>query len=146
MTDDHPPSGGDTAGDPAEPIERIDTEFFAGSIWPDRVEIAVTRPELSDQDNVEQFGNDLLDLCSKRHACRIMIEMSRLNFMTSSVLGRLIQLHRTLQRESGRLVLHTLSPVVAEVMEATNLDQYFAIAESDKAARSRLYDDGQETS
>ena len=133
-----------SAGEAAEPIERVSGPFFSGLIWRDRVELDVAKNELTDADNVEEFGSALLDLCNHRHACRVMIDVNKLVYVTSSVLGKFIQMHRTLSREGGRLVLVHPSDPLQEVLEATNLDSLFCIANDRVEGRRLLLDDSKD--
>lgn len=54
-------------------------------------------------------------------ACRIVLDLSGVEYISSGGLRAIIVLLKTLDRAGGRLVLCCLSPFVAEVFEITHL-------------------------
>jgi anti-sigma B factor antagonist len=88
------------------------------------------RPQLTDEDNLEQMGEELFRLVEKDQQRRIVLNLCMVEFVTSSVLGKWITLHRKLARQSGSMVLCSLQPNVREILEASRLLTYFNSAES----------------
>ena len=64
--------------------------------------------------------------------------MTNVEYVTSSVLGKLITLHRKLHRNKGKLVLFGLSPGVDSILRTSKLLTYFSVAESCDAAIAQL--------
>ncbi len=94
------------------------------------------RPQLTDEDNLELMGEELFRLVEKDQHRRIVLNLAMVNFVTSSVLGKWISLHRKLARQSGDLVLCDLQPNVREILDASRLLTYFHHADTiDDAVR-----------
>lgn len=94
------------------------------------------RPQLTDEDNLELMGEDLFRLVEKDQHRRIVLNLGMVEFVTSSVLGKWISLHRKLVRNSGSMVLCDLQPNVREILDASRLLTYFNHAETiDDACR-----------
>ena len=101
---------------------------------------------LTEDQNVEQLGQDLFALVEQFDKLKIIISLQSVEYLTSSVLGKLITLHRKLHRKQGRLILTDLQSEVKEVMRLSRLIDYFSTAETvanglqdlkaDEAARS----------
>lgn len=81
--------------------------------------------QLSDDENIEQMGRELFALVDHYDCRRIVIDLRRVEYLTSSVLGKLITLHRRLHRSDGVLVLCHITPPVRGILEASRLDSYF---------------------
>jgi anti-anti-sigma factor len=55
---------------------------------------------------------------------RVILDFSRLDFITSTGLGIVISLHKRLQTEGGELVLRNLHPDILEVFQITKLHTF----------------------
>lgn len=100
--------------------------------------VKIVRQQLTDEDNIDQFGQELFTLVDKGQHRRIIVDLARLDYVTSGVLGKFITLHRKLRRQDGALVLCRLQPHVRDIMKASRLLEYFQTADSLKAARELL--------
>ncbi len=87
-------------------------------------------PRLTEDQNVEQLGQDLFALVEQFDKRKIVISLQSVEYLTSSVLGKLITLHRKLHRKQGRLILTDLQTEVKEVMRLSRLIDYFATADT----------------
>lgn len=87
-------------------------------------------PRLSDDQNVEQLGQDLFALVDQFDKRKVVLSLANVEYLTSSVLGKLITLHRKMHRHKGRLVLCDLQPEVNEVMRVSRLHDYFRVSGS----------------
>lgn len=87
-------------------------------------------PRLSDDQNVEQLGQDLFALVDQFDKRKVILSLANVEYLTSSVLGKLITLHRKMHRHKGRLVLCDLQPEVNEVMRVSRLHDYFRVSGS----------------
>ncbi len=85
---------------------------------------------LTDEINVDQLGHELTAVVEQPGWQRIIISLENVAHITSSVLGKLIHLHRHLQRKEGKMALCELSENVMEIMETSRLDTYFSIFSS----------------
>ena len=122
----------------SEPLETVRSPYFVGEHWPDRLEVTLTTSELTDQHNIEEFGQSLLTTCRHYAARNILIDVSRLTFVTSSVLSKFIGLNRELRREGGQVVLACPGEMFADVLDATNLNDYFTVSKTLPEAREEF--------
>ena len=97
-----------------------------------------TVPRLTEEENIEQLGHELALLTEKSDHRKVALDLSGVELLTSSALGKIITLHRKLHRSDGRLVLCNLSPQVREVMRVSRLIDYFKTAEDVPAAVAAL--------
>ncbi len=91
---------------------------------------------LTDEINVDQLGHELTAVVEQPDWQQIIISLKNVAHITSSVLGKLIHLHRHLQRKEGKMALCELSENVMEIMETSRLDTYFSIFSSVEDAQA----------
>jgi anti-sigma B factor antagonist len=90
--------------------------------------VGFTLALLTDEENVEQLGRELFVLVDIIGCRKIVLNMAGVRYMTSSVLGKLISMHRKLHRSEGRLVICGIGKELNEIMSKSRLDQYFHLA------------------
>lgn len=93
---------------------------------------------LDEEQNIEQLGRALFALIEHHGFCKVAVDLTAVVFLTSFVLGKLITMHRKLQRIDGVLVLFGLQPSVAAVMKRSNLLDYFRVVDSREEALGLL--------
>ncbi len=87
--------------------------------------VTVNRVQLTDEDNLEQFGQDFHLLIEKLESSKLILKLGVVRYMTSSAIGKLITLHRRVNRSGGALVLCELTRDVQATLEAAKLLTYF---------------------
>ena len=102
--------------------------FFSVARDGDRHLVTVERDQLTDEDNLEQFGQDFNLLIEKHEVMKFALLLSRVKYMTSSAIGKLITLHRKVNRLGGTLVLCELNPDVSETLGTAQLLTYFNVS------------------
>ncbi|MHC4877191.1 MAG: STAS domain-containing protein [Planctomycetota bacterium] len=80
---------------------------------------------INDEENIEELGHELFALADQFDYLRIILDLSAVEYVTSSVVGKMITLHRKLHRANGMLVICELTPGVEEVLNASRLLSYF---------------------
>lgn len=95
--------------------------------------ISVDRDRLTDEDNLEQFSQDINQLIEKHEIRSLIVQLNQVRYMTSSAIGKLISLHRRVNRAEGRMILCELTPDVSATLDTSRLLSYFAV-EPDLAA------------
>ncbi len=108
----------------SEPVP-FQSSFFTVVQQGDAYVVSIIKNQLTDVDNLEQFGQDFNLLIEKHEMTKIVVRLTRVKYMTSMAIGKLITLHRKLQRMKGKLVLCELMPDVIATMEAAKLLTYF---------------------
>ena len=93
---------------------------------------------LNDEENIEQLGQELFSLVEQANWLKLVLDLTSVEYLTSSVLGKLITLHRKLHRSQGKMVLFGLSEGVDAILRTSKLLTYFSIAENREAAIAQL--------
>ena len=109
------------------------SRFFTLQLAGDDSEITAIRfseSHLSEEDNIEILGTELFSLVEKYHRDKIILNTEVVEYVTSSVLGKIITLHRKLRRIDGRLVLCGVRNTFADVLRTSRLFDYFEIVDT----------------
>ena len=72
-------------------------------------------------------GDELLQLADARKGVPFLLDLGAIEFLTSTMLGLLVALHRKLRDGGGSLALYDASPDVYEVFETAHLNQVFKV-------------------
>jgi anti-anti-sigma factor len=83
---------------------------------------------MTDLVNPEQFGRELLALVEPFGCRRIIVNLKALHVVTSAVMGKMITMHRTMQRHQGVLIFCNLQEAVENVLRTSRLNTYLQIA------------------
>ena len=67
----------------------------------------MVRSSLSEEDNIEEFGSELNQLVDNYGCQWLVLDLGKVSLLTSSAVGKLIVLHRTLHRRNGPCVVLT---------------------------------------
>ena len=97
-----------------------------------------TRATLTDDENIEQLGRELFSLVDQFDRRKVVLDLSHVEYVTSSVLGKIITLHRKLHRKDGTLVICHVKGGVEDVMRTSRLLEYFNVARDVDGALARL--------
>ena len=91
--------------------------------------VGFTVSNLTDDENIEQLGRELFNLVDQIGCRKLVLDMGGVRYLTSSVLGKLISLHRKAHRSDGRLIICNLGEGLATIMSTSRLNQYFNVAD-----------------
>jgi anti-sigma B factor antagonist len=111
-------------------LDQFNPSYFAVVQQGDAFVARFVKPRLSEDENIEQMGQELLSLVEQYHCRQLVLSLEVVEFITSAALGKLITLHRRLHRKEGRLVLCHARGTVADVLKASRLHDYFTVAPS----------------
>lgn len=89
---------------------------------------------INDEENIEELGHELFLLPDQFGFLKIVLNMSGVEYVTSSVVGKMITLHRKLHRNGGKMVISNLTPGVQDVLDASRLLSYFTHCDVEVAA------------
>ena len=70
----------------------------------------------------DQVGRQLLALADAPGTRFVTLDLGNVEYVTSTVLGHLVALHKRLQAAGGRLSLDNARPAVREILRVTQLD------------------------
>lgn len=122
-------------------LSDFESQFFEHHQAGDDGDITVVRilmSHMTEEDNIIVFGDHLQSLPNQYGCQKIVLDCQLVQYVTSSVLGKLITLHRSLHRSSGNFVLCNVSESFAEVLQTSRLHTYFTITESVDEALQRI--------
>jgi anti-sigma B factor antagonist len=100
--------------------------------------VQVSFNDETDDDNIEQIGHELFSLVDQYRCRKIILDLTGLKMMTSSVMGKMITLHRKLHREDGKLVICNAGDYITEILKTSRLHDYFNVASDEAAALKML--------
>jgi anti-anti-sigma factor len=92
--------------------------------------LAVVLTDDLSEANAEALGEELSRLLEGAARPRLRLDLARVRFLTSTVLGKLVGLHRRVRAAGGELTLLNVTGVVYEVFEATRLHQLLDVRRS----------------
>ncbi len=90
--------------------------------------------KILDPSNIQELGDELFGLVEKDNRKSLLLNFSRVEFLSSAALNKLIILDRKVKSHSGRLKLCDLRPEIQEVFVITRLNQLFDIREDEAEA------------
>jgi anti-anti-sigma factor len=116
----------------------MQSRFFRVEIDGEVATVDILRDRLTDEDNIEEFGQELASLVDKLNFRKVILCLKQVQYVTSSVIGKLIMLHRRLVRSEGQLILTDVQPEVTEILSTSQLMSYFRTAPDVGAAKGAL--------
>jgi anti-anti-sigma factor len=107
--------------------------FDVSSVGPVQV-IRLQLPETLDSAEFDSLNESLLSLVAQRSNGKSVLDLSRLAYAGSSVLGLLVNLRQRVQQAGGRLVLCGLSSGLLQIFRTCSLERLFIIKKSEAEA------------
>jgi anti-sigma B factor antagonist len=89
-----------------------------------------------DEVKLEQVSNDVMEMLNKTTEERVILDFRNVKFMSSSFLGKLVQIHRKTAEFKVKLKLCSIDPEIRTVFKITKLDKLFDIEADEAAARA----------
>ena len=102
----------------------FESRFFSFELCGDALKIALLRTKLTEEDNLELFHQQLTAVLDKMAAKKVVLSLGPLVYMSSAAIGKIISLHRRLQRADGMLTICDLTPEIRDVLETSRLLTY----------------------
>lgn len=97
--------------------------------------IQVKDPRLVDEVVIEQVEKDILTLVDKTEEERVVLDFSPVQFMSSSMLGKLVKIHKKCKEYKAKLKLSGVSSDIREVFKITRLEKLFDFEKDIESAR-----------
>ena len=82
----------------------------------------------------EPLGELLAPLAISRE--KILLDLERTTFIDSSGIGWLLQCHKHLREDGGELVIHSVPPLIQQVLELVKLPKIIHVAADAASARA----------
>ncbi len=97
----------------------------------DVVMVALVDCKVIDERKAAQVSSELNRLVDAATApCRIHLDLSGVDYLTSTMLGEFVAVHRRLQSSDGQLALCNARPPIAQILEVTKMERIMAIIPS----------------
>lgn len=101
----------------------------------DVVVVSFTEVKILDQLAIDQVREDFKDLTLQAASGRkLLLDFSRVQFMSSSMIGQIVQLHKQCKRDKVELKLCNIRPDIMEVFKITGLTKLLDIHKDTAAA------------
>ena len=97
--------------------------------------VAFNDSRLLDESKLEQLGGDLIAQLNDTTEERVILDFRSVQFMSSSMLGKLVQVQKKCKEFKVHLKLCSISPDIRQVFKITKLDKLFEIEDDEVAAR-----------
>jgi anti-anti-sigma factor len=75
------------------------------------------------EDNAQIFDAQIASLVEKQQGQHLILNLAAVEYLTSTVLGKLVSLHHRLRQQGGRLTVTNTQAVVWEIFTVTRLNQ-----------------------
>jgi len=89
--------------------------------------VRLAGPRITDQVYINELGDELVGVLAQAAPPMLLIDLEDVEFLSSSVLGKLIRLFKRARQVGGRVCLCSIRPSIHEVFEITQLDKVFEI-------------------
>jgi anti-anti-sigma factor len=89
-----------------------------------------------DETTLEQLSVDLMELLNKTTEERVILDFRNVKFMSSSFLGKLVQVHKKSMEFKVKLKLCSIDSEIRQVFKITRLDRLFDIESDEASARA----------
>tara|TARA_R110001592_G_scaffold203861_3_gene453770 strand:+ start:219 stop:632 length:414 start_codon:yes stop_codon:yes gene_type:complete len=89
--------------------------------------------------NVAEFGNEVVAYVEARPKLNLLLNFEHVDYLSSAVLTELLRVNKAIESVEGKLRLCSLSKVILEVFQITNLDKMFTIFNEDTDGAVRRF-------
>lgn len=104
----------------------------------DAVVIRVLDDRLSEERNLEEFGTELFAYIDQYDCKTVVLNCEQVIYASSSAIGKLITLHRRVNRVEGKLAMCCMQDPFVEILQAARLYDYFQTAATAEEAVALL--------
>lgn len=124
-------------------LSEFHPRYFEAAEQDGLVVVTFSVSHINDEENIEELGHEVFALVDQFGFRKVALSMANVEYITSSVVGKIITLHRKLHRLDGQLVVCDLTPGVHEILSASRLLTYFSVAETTAEALRILAVEGE---
>ncbi len=96
--------------------------------------VSFSEPSIVDARSIEAIRAELIDLVEKQDKHRLIIDLSTVQYLSSSALGVLVPLHKMCVDRKGSLILCGLRKEILKIFKLTGLNKMLNICKSESAA------------
>lgn len=82
------------------------------------------------------FIESLVELASRTHRIRLIVDFTNVTYVSSAVIGKCVKLHHAVEAASGRIALVNVTGDIAHVFRITRLDESLNLMKDVAAVRA----------
>lgn len=90
--------------------------------------------KILDETVIQEIGNELFGLVDQQFRPKLLLDFTRVDYLSSAALGKLITLHKRVREKKGVLKFCAIKPKIYDVFRITKLDKIFDIHEDRQKA------------
>lgn len=94
--------------------------------------VSVVAGRILDDQVIQQFGDQLKSLVEQSGHQRILLNFSKVEYLSSAALGKLMVLRKQIEAIRGKLALTDIDPTIFEAFKITGFDRIFQIFDSEQ--------------
>ena len=94
------------------------------------VVITFRNARMVEEDEIRKIEADVIQLAESEPGTNMTLDFKKVQYMSSSALGFLVKLQKTIKLGRGSLKLRNLSKQIYEIFKVTNLHKIFTIEKS----------------
>ena len=102
------------------------------------VVVAIDREKILEEKDVASLEATFTPLIEENDPVKMVIDFSKVEYLSSSVLGLLIRLSSTIKDKGGSMCLCNISSRIFGIFKITRLDKVFNVCETTEEAIKRL--------
>ena len=100
--------------------------------------VTFTDASVVDAHLIESIRKELFDLVDNQNRRKLVLDMAKVQYLSSSALGVLIPLNEKVLKLKGGLFLCGVNPEIMKVFKITNLDRLFEFFDTTEKAAEQL--------
>jgi anti-sigma B factor antagonist len=97
--------------------------------------IRILDERLREESQIKRLYDDVLEQLEKSTQTQVILDFAAVQFMSSSMLGKLVQIHKKCQEFKVKLKLSAISTEIFEVFKITKMNKLFDFQPDVAAAR-----------
>ncbi len=91
------------------------------------ITVSISNSRILTDDIIAQIYSKILSVVEETKGVNLILNFSQVNYLSSSVLSKLISIHKKVKSQDGTMCLCNINPVILKIFELTRLDTYLNI-------------------
>lgn len=96
--------------------------------------VSIQQARVLDDQIIQQFGDQLKSLVDQAGHQRILLNFSKVEYLSSAALGKLVVLRKQVDAVKGKLALSNIDASIFEAFKITGFDRIFKIFDDEQEA------------
>ncbi len=96
--------------------------------------VRVVDRKILDEASIQELGQELFQLVEVEKRTKLVLNFSKVDFLSSAALGKLLMLEKKIRVRKGKLKLTNIRPEIYEVFAITKLNKLFEIVDDEAKA------------